>query len=142
MGQNRQWSWRRFLTRTVLIIIGIAVLLILVASPLTRYLVEKYDVKYTRREITIGRAFVNPIAGKLSLRNLTLYEAGIDSVFFSAERFVANLSVLKLISGVYDISSIKINTPEINIVRDDTIFNFSDLVEKFAVAEDTVPEEK
>ena len=35
-------------------------------------------------------------------------------------------------------SSLKINDPDFRIVRDDTIFNFSDLVEKFAVVEDTV----
>ena len=90
MGQKRNLSLRKFIVRTVLIITVIVVLLILVASPVTKYLVEKYDVEYTGREITIGRAFVNPIAGYFSLRNLTLYEADIDTAFFSVGRFIAN----------------------------------------------------
>lgn len=141
MRRDRKWSWRRFLTRTILIILGVVLLLIIVASPLTKYLVEKYDVKYTGREITIGRAIVNPLAGSLGLRNFRMYESGSDSVFVSAGKFAANISILKLIRGIYDVSSIKLNKPEINIIREDTVFNFSDLITKFATAGDTVPEE-
>lgn len=142
MRHDRKWSWGRFFKRLIVVVAIIFLLLIIVASPLTKYLVQKYDVEYTGREITLGNAFVNPLAGSLALRNLKMYEADSDTVFFSAGKFKANMSVLRLIRGIYDVSSIRINRPEIVISRDDTIFNFTDILEKFAVTEDTVEEEQ
>lgn len=142
MAKKRKFSWSGFLGKFIIVILSIVVILIIVASPLTKYLVQKYDVQYTGREITIGRALVNPIAGSLSLRNFQMYEQESDSVFVSADRFVTNIALLKIVSGVYDVSSVKIVNPKIRVVRDDTLFNFSDLIEKFAVVEDTAVEEK
>lgn len=142
MASKGQFSWKRLLARTAIILVAIFVILIIVASPLTKYLVQKYDVEYTGREITIGRAFVNPIAGTLSLRNFNMYELGNDTVFASIGRLSTNISILKIVSGVYDVSSLKINNPEIRVVRDDTIFNFSDIIEEFTAVEDTAVEEK
>lgn len=142
MNKEKKWRWGRFLFRTFLVILGVVILLIIIASPLAKFLIQKYDVQYTGREITVGRVFLNPVAGSIALRNLDVYEATGDSTFISAGRLSANASLLKLISGVYDISSVRLKDPVINIVREDSVFNFSDLIEKFAVEEDTVPEEE
>ncbi len=131
---------RRFLVKTVIVIAVILVMLIIIASPITRYLVQKYDVKFTGREIVLGRAYVNPITGSVSLRNITIYESGSDTVFFAARKFSTNISILKLIFGAYDISSIVLNQPEVRIVRTDTLFNFNDLIQKFATGKDTLEE--
>jgi hypothetical protein len=126
MGKDHS-QLTRFFIRAVIIISGIALLLAIIASPLTRYLIEKHDVEYIGREIKVGRAFVNPLAGTLSLSNLEVYEYDGDTVFTSAGRIKVNLSLIKLISGTYELSSLKVNNPEIAIIRRDTVFNFSDI---------------
>lgn len=131
----------RLLLKIFLWVIGIYILLIIVASPLARYLIQKHDVRYTGREITLQRAIVNPIGGSVSLRNLKLYEAENDSVFISFGRLSANMSMLKMLTGVYQVNSIRLVDPRIDIFRDDTIFNFTDLIERFAVKEDSLEEE-
>jgi hypothetical protein len=123
----------RLSTKWFLALLGIYLLLIAAASPLARSLIEKHDVAYTGREISIGRALVNPLAGTLCLKNLVVYELGNDSIFMSGRKFRVNLSLVKLISGVYELSSLKLNDPVINIIREDTVFNFNDIIIKFSV---------
>jgi len=137
---DKPGKWKKITVRILIILAGILVLLTLVASPLTKYLVQKYDEKFTGREITLGRAIVNPLAGSVGLRNFKIHESESDTIFFSAAKFSANISILKLINGVYDISSIQLNRPEIRIVKDDSIFNFNDLIEKFLAGKDTLEE--
>ncbi|HEX2969124.1 MAG TPA: DUF748 domain-containing protein [Bacteroidales bacterium] len=132
----------RLLLKSIVIILGIIILLILIASPLTKYLAQKYDVRFTGREITIARAFVNPVAGSLSLTDFRMYGPNGDSVFVYAHKFKTNISILKLIAGVYEVSRISLVDPEVIITRDDTVFNFSDLIKKFTAGADTTKKEK
>jgi hypothetical protein len=130
----------KFLLKFVLIVVILMMILILIASPLSRYLVEKNDVKYTGREIEVGRVFLNPLTGNVKLKNLKIYELNSDTVFFSVRTFKADLSIVKLLTGTYQVNSLLIERPEIIISRTDTVFNFSDLLEKFAIEADTTKE--
>lgn len=142
MGNQRHGRLRRFLIRFVLIIAIFAILLLIIISPLSKYLIEKYDVKYSGREIELDHSYVNPFSGQVTLRNVEMYEQNSDSIFLKFKKMSVNLSILKLISGIYEISSFKIDEPQIRVIQNDTIFNFTDLINKFAVAKDTTPKEK
>lgn len=132
----------RLLLKIFFWFIGIYILLIIIASPLARHLIQKHDVEYTGREITLQRAFVNPLGGSVSFRNLQLYEENdSDSVFISFGRLATDMSLLKMLTGVYQVNSIRLVDPHFNIFRRDTIFNFSDLIQRFAVQEDSLEEE-
>jgi uncharacterized BrkB/YihY/UPF0761 family membrane protein len=56
---------KRILKKTLIIIFSILITLVLIiilfASLITKYLVEKYDYKYTGREITMDWAYTNPL---------------------------------------------------------------------------------
>jgi uncharacterized membrane protein YqiK len=80
------------------IIIIIAVVVFIFISPVTKYLVQKYDEKYTGRKITIGWAYVNPFTGYIHFSNLKIYEYKSDSVFISMNGLSANISLFKLLS--------------------------------------------
>ena len=84
-------------------IIVIVIAVILLASPITKYLIVKNDIKYIGREIKMGRVYVNLFTGYIHIRNLKIYESknladtvGTDSVFFSAKGISANFALLKL----------------------------------------------
>src|SRR5512140_2108084 len=85
-------------------IIIITVVVILFISPITKYLVKKYDVEYTGRQITIGRTFVNPFSGNIHFSNFKIYEEKSDSIFFSADGVDVNVAMFKLFSKTYEIS--------------------------------------
>jgi hypothetical protein len=121
----------KFLLKLVVVVLIIMVVIILVLSPLTKYLIRKYDVKYTGREIDVSHVFINPFTGRLNLKDLKIHEPNSDSIFLSFHRLSVNLSILKLLSGTYEVSSLKLDQPVVNVIRKNSIFNFTDLINRF-----------
>lgn len=117
---------------SVAVIAIIPVIVILFISPITKYLIEKYDEKYTGRKITLDRAYVNPFTGYVHLSNLKIYELKSDSVFFSANGVSASFALLKLFSKTYEISSITLDQPHGTIIQSKKDLNFNDLIERFS----------
>lgn len=124
------------LKKTLLIIAGsvfiFIVLIILFISPISKYLIEKYDVTYTGREITLDWAYVNPFTGYVHLSNLEIYEKDSAQVFFKTAGVTVNLAMLKLIGGTYEISEAILDEPVGYIKHHYKQFNFTDLIEKFS----------
>ena len=119
------------------VIIIIVVVVVLFISPITKYLVEKYDKKYTGREITMDWAYTNPFTGYIHLSNLKIHELNSDSVFFSANGVSANFAMHKLFSKTYEISELTLNQPQGMIIQSNKDFNFNDLIAKFTGDSDT-----
>lgn len=119
------------------IIVLVAVVIIFI-SPIAKYMVEKYDVKYSGREITMDLPYINPFTGYVHLRNLKVYEYKSDSIFFSANGISVNVEMFKLLSKTYEISSLTLSEPMAKIIQSDSLFNFTDLITKFA-SKDTTP---
>ena len=122
--------------RLSLIMFILIVVLILFISPLTKYFVEKYGVKYTGREIKMNWAFVNPITGYIHFSNLKIYEPNSDSVFLSISGLSADISLLKLVNNTIEISSLLLDNPIGVIEKDSTHLNIDDLIERFSSGKD------
>lgn len=118
-------------------IIVIVVVTILFISPITKYLVEKHDKKYTGREITMDLAYVNLFTGYIYFRNLKIHEFKSDSIFFSANGISFNISMLKLLSKTYEISELTLNHPRGIVIQNKEYFNFNDLIEKISSKENS-----
>lgn len=114
-------------------------ILILIISPITKYLVEKYDVALTGREIMMEGCYVNPFTGVVRFESLKIAEYESDSVFFQAENLTANFAMIKLLSKTYEISSLTLDRPSGRIIQHVNGFNFIDLITKFS--KDVVDEE-
>jgi hypothetical protein len=131
---------KKILLITSISIIALVGAVILFASPLTKYLIEKYDEKYTGREIKMDWAYVNLFTGQIYFSNFKIYELKSDSVFFSAHGIGINVSMNKLFSKTYEISDLTIDRPKAMIMQTGTKrdFNFNDLIEKFKAKKDTI----
>ncbi|MBN8702354.1 MAG: hypothetical protein J0M08_04780 [Bacteroidetes bacterium] len=113
------------------------VVVILFISPLTKFLIEKYDVKYFGREIKMDWVYVNPFSGYIHFSNLKIYALQSDSIFFSAKRLNANLKMNKLLSQTYEFSSLTLDYPKGHIFQNKEYFNFNDLIAKFSSKENS-----
>src|ERR1700752_1102089 len=131
------------LKRTILVIAGIiliaVVLVIVFISPIAKYIIEKYDVEYTGREIKLNWIYINPFTGYIHINNLKIYEAKSDSIFFSAGGVSVNFEMLKLLSKTYEITELTIDKPIGIIAQNRKDFNFNDLITRFA-SKDTIHE--
>src|SRR5665647_2104685 len=116
-----------FITITTLVVLAI-----LFISSITKYLVEKYDTKYTGRQIKMDWAYVNPFTGYIHFSNVKIYELNSDSIFFSANGVSANISLFKLLSKTYEISDFTLNQPKGIIIQNNKENNFNDLIKKFS----------
>jgi hypothetical protein len=127
------------LKKTLLIAISIITLFVVVVivfiSPMAKYLVEKYDEKFTGRQITLDRAYVNPFTGYVHLSNLRIYELNSDSIFLSADGVSANFAMFKLLFKTYEISEIILDHPNGKIIQNKKDLNFNDLIDKFSPKE-------
>ena len=124
---------RRILLITIITAFIIAALVIIFISPITKYLIEKYDVKYTNREITLDWAYVNPFTGYIHLKNLKIYENKSDSVFLSADGLSVDFALRKfLFTHTLQINSASLDHPIIKVARDKKRLNFDDIIDKFS----------
>ena len=129
--------YKKPLITVICSIIVIVIAVILLASPITKYLIVKNDIKYIGREIKMGRVYVNLFTGYIHIRNLKIYESknladtvGTDSVFFSAKGISANFALLKLFSKTIEIKDLTLDQPMGIIIQNKKDFNFNDLVKK------------
>ena len=127
-------------TKKRIIIIGavlvlIVVTIVLCVSPLTKYLIEKYDTEYTGREIEMDWAYVNPFTGYVHIENLKIYEFESESIFLSAKGLSADWAMFKLLKNTYEISEITLKQPIGYVYQYKKYFNFNDLIEKFSSKE-------
>lgn len=132
---------KRILIVTSVVLLSLVILVIAFASPITKYLVEKYDVKYLGREVKMDWAYVNPFTGYVYFNNVRVYESndasfGLtqDTVFFSSEGLSMHLSMRKMMSGLYEINSLTFDKPYVRIIQNQNKhdFNFNDIIDKFS----------
>ena len=123
--------------RRLLMLVGI-VLVVLVAvafffiSPITKYLIEKYDVQYTGREITIGKLFLNFFTGSATIDNFVLYEKDGKTPFFKATKLETRIVLKKILAGTYDVTKVESVNPSVTIIQSGNHFNYDDLVSTIA----------
>ncbi|MFA9212972.1 MAG: DUF748 domain-containing protein [Candidatus Methylacidiphilales bacterium] len=136
--QFKKWSkiYKTILGITAIIIL-LAIAIIVFISPITKYLIEKYDEKYTGRQITVDWVYVNPFTGYLLFNNLTIYELKSDSVFISSDELIADFSVYKIFNKNYEITELTFDKPKFTVIQNQTEFNFNSIIDKFVSKEKT-----
>ncbi len=119
----------KYLFYLLITVVGLLILLIVFISPITKYLIEKYDTKYVGREIEIGKLHLNIFNGKLELTDLKIYEAQSNALFFKTGLLFVQINPYKAaLKQHYDIKTFKLNDYELNIIQKGTHFNFDDLL--------------
>ena len=130
------------LKKTILILVGLlitfVVVVIIYISPLTKYLIEKYDGRYTGRQITLDSAYVNPFTGYIHFTNLKIYEHKSDSLFLSTKGASLKVDMKKLFSKTYQIDSLTFDEPYGTIIQVKKNLNFADIIERFKAKADSM----
>jgi hypothetical protein len=128
--------FRPKLKKTIFSIIATGVALvglcIIFISPITKYLIEKYDVTYTGRQITIDWAYANPFTGYVYLRNLRINELNKDTVFFSAKGASATFAMHKILFNTCEITELHLDQPVGIVIQNKKHLNLDDIVQRFS----------
>lgn len=127
--KNKKVKWA---FRILICILIIPVVLILFISPLTKYCIEKYDVKYLGREVTLDRPYVNVLTGYVRFGNVTIKELNKDSLFFKANSINANFSIYKLLFKTIEINELVLEDPIIALRQNKKELNLNDIIARFS----------
>jgi len=137
MKKARTRLKRIFIVAVALLIAAFVAVLLLI-SPIAKYLVEKYSEKYLGRQVKMSRMYVNPFTGYIHISNLKIFESkkpsafkNSDSIFFSANGVSADFNLLKLFSKTIEISKIDLDQPKGIVLQNSRELNFSDLIKLF-----------
>jgi hypothetical protein len=124
---------RNILIGIVIAVIALVALVIIFISPIAKYLIEKYDVKYLGREITMDWIYVNPFTGYINIHGLKIYEAGgKDTIFISAKSLSVNFAMLKMLKKTYEIENVTLTEPWGRCIQNHQGFNFNDIIVRFS----------
>lgn len=129
--KRKMKKWKKALLITGIVLVSLVIVIFSTISYIAEYLIEKYDVKYTGREIEMDWMLINLFTGYVHIDDLAVYEYQSDSVFFKAGGISADLSYTKLFSKTYEITEVTLNKPWAKIVQNKREFNFGDLIKKF-----------
>jgi hypothetical protein len=129
------------LRNILLIFFGIVILLMILTivfiSPIAKYLIEKYDVKYTGREITLDWIYVNPFTGYIHANDLKIYESKSKDIFIESGGATTRFDMSKMLHKEYEMQYLTLDEAKIFILQyDSKRFNFTDIVEKFSAKKD------
>jgi len=117
------------LLASLIVVLG---LLYVFISPITKYIIERKCVEWTGRRITIGSIKIKGTNGSVYIKDLKIYEANGDSVFFDCHDIYVKVDLREIMHGVYNVFKIKIDEPEIKISQYGNSFNFDDLIKRFS----------
>ncbi|MBC8435965.1 MAG: DUF748 domain-containing protein, partial [Bacteroidetes bacterium] len=129
------------------VLLGLFLLIMLIVSPVARYVIEKNSETWIGRTVEIDKLGINLLNGRITIKDLALYEADQDSVFFHVNHILVDINIWKLIWGTYHIEQLHIVDPFVRIIQQGDSMNFSDFMIRFpadtsAKSDDTIsPEE-
>ena len=134
---------KRTLYTVGIIAVVVPMLVVIFISPIAKYVVEKYSVKWTGRQVRMKWAYVNPFTGHVHMEGFKIYEANSDSLFFEAKGVNGDISMRKMLSQTYDITQLTFEEPNaVAILNTRKDFNFSDIIQRFSSKGDTTTPSK
>lgn len=129
--------------KTVLIILGILIGLILLVtlfvSPIAKGYILKHDKELIGRELTLDQLRINILTGKVKITDLVLYEDDDTTPFVSFDTFAVKVKLKDLLHKQVNVKHIILSALKVNVEQDRTWFNFNSIIDHFASDE---PKEK
>jgi hypothetical protein len=105
------------------------------SSLLGKVLLEKYDVQWVGREITVDHVYINSFTGYVRLTAVKIFEEKGDSLFITADVASARVFLPKLLNRVVEINQLKVERPWVSLVQKKDTLNFDDLIRRFTPGE-------
>jgi hypothetical protein len=114
--------------------------LFVVAPFVIKSYINKNGEELAGRKLQLTGLYHNPLTGYTRLRDFKMFEQQDTAIFMSFDTLVINLDLYKLLGGTFSISEISLVNPEIEVIKEDTLFNYADLVARFTESDSMAQE--
>ena len=121
-------------------IIALIIIALLALPYIAKYYVNKHGKEYSGRKMSVNQIKINYFTTTFSVIDFKMFEADERETFVSFDTLKVNLNPIHLFASELYIEQIRLVKPEVTIMRNDTIYNFDDIVAFFnsKPQEDTV----
>lgn len=126
---------KKALKITAIIVAAIVALLLLVsliAPPIAKNYVNKHGEELIGRKVNIEKVGLNLFSGHVALHHLKIYEEDGSTHFAGFDTLDIKLKLLRLIGSDLYFKHITLSGLNVNILQQDTIFNFTSIIDHFA----------
>ena len=125
------------------IILGFIVLISTVITfgggPYIRNYLNTHGAELLGRRVQVGTVRLNGFTGSLSVDSLFIAEKDDTTRFLSAKQIRTHLNVPRVFLRTYMLDELEADELKVDILQRDTVFNFSDIIERLALDDSTEP---
>ena len=115
-----------------LAIVLLFALILAVASPVAKYVVNNYGEQIVGRQLHVERVIVNPYWGGVTLRGFECKEYNGETNFVSFDRLYVQIAWPQLIAKRVVIRAIHLDRFNGQVLKSNDRLNFSDIIERFS----------
>ena len=123
-----------------LVIVLLFALILAVASPAAKYVVNNYGERIVGRQLHADRIVINPYWGGVTIRGFQCKELNGETDFVSFDRLYVQIAYPQLIAKTVKIRAIHLDDFNGQVLKSNDKLNFSDIIERFA-SKDSVEEQ-
>ena len=123
-----------------LAIVLLFALILAVASPAAKYVVNNYGERIVGRQLHADRVIINPYWGGVTIRGFQCKEPNGETDFVSFDRLYVQIAYPQLIAKTVKIRAIHLDGFSGQVLKSNDKLNFSDIIERFA-SKDSVEEQ-
>lgn len=124
-----------------LIVVVVLIVIVVIAMIIAPGIAKNYAVKNSRqllgRQIALEKIKVNYFTGTARFYDFKMFEADDSTTFVSFDTLIINLVPYKFITNELVIQQLYLKGLRTNIIQEDTVFNFDDLVAFYNTGQDT-----
>jgi hypothetical protein len=133
----------KIILKFVLPVILLIIILFLVFLPygLKKY-INEHGKEYTGRNIAVQDIKINYFKANLSVLKFKMFESDGVASFVSFDTLQLKISPWPLLTSKLEVRQLRLVGPVINIVRNDTLYNFDDIIAFFNSKPETLGAEK
>lgn len=116
----------------VAIIISLLLLVTLIAAPVAKSYVNKHGKELIGRTVNIEKVGLNLFTGHLAIHQLSVYEEDDSTLFAGFDTLDVNLQLLRLLGSDLYFKHITLSGLNVTVLQQDTVFNFTSIIDHFA----------
>ena len=121
-----------------LVIVLLFALILAVASPAAKYVVNNYGEQIVGRQMHVDRVIINPYWGGVTINGFECKEANGETNFVSFDRLYVHIAYPQLLGKTVKLRAIHLDGFDGQVLKHNDKVNFSDIIERFS-KNDSVP---
>ncbi|MBO4755069.1 MAG: DUF748 domain-containing protein [Bacteroidales bacterium] len=126
----------KFLACLVVIIVVVLTVITFGGGPYIRNYLNTHGAELLGRRVQVGKVRLNGFTGSLSVDSLFIAEQDDTTRFVSAKQIKTHLNVPRIFLKTYMLDELEADELQVDILQRDTVFNFSDIIERLALDEE------